>query len=821
MPGHSYDATPRPHTVRGMWHSVRLHSVRLGRTLSTDRGRLLSLALFLGALAFPGCAERERILESGPGDDPADWQLGSEVVYDESLEPGGTLVDDVTGCVFTFPDGKSGALVVAEIVDGPDAPLAGDGYHIEYEGSGPALLSIETEGADQVMLLGYGQVEGCFDDEPAGNARWVGIPPEAEADGSVAFVVAPGDEGAALTDDGAASAGDPVPAQHDAARRALAPPTPFSKYWISKITPNSSDADRRINLQLQAETYIDGFLGALSPAMRTAAEAEMSSRLRLHHEWDGEYYTGFWWRSLGSAGRIVRPTVHLKLTSNAGTVAHEVGHYLTHVVVGDDTQSALEGQAPLLSGHGIRDAMGREYMVEDYAYLVQYFLTGGVGALDLLDPYTIFQGFTPLTRDYPGLEGFPSVMLATLVRSEPSTRDLTSGQMVPVPVVNLPWSDVFALYGKRHLGIDALRAEVETALGEDAKKLPVMLQRAGWSYSVTGRLVDGTGNPQSGYTPRSIVRLDGTVYEGGWTGIPTGTDGRFSLVGDVFGGKSELRVVAGSDTAYVAIEIPWTGATNARVDLGDLTVERAPVVTGVTPEYAKPGDPVTVQGQNFGATQGDGVLTIGGLEARITQWVDFAISAVVPEGVAVGESEIVVTRGGVSSTPYPIGIDDEWLAALRRTARIDFTFYAPHQYEPWWIGDDGSLDHLLQVMTWTGFGFTGGMAETIEGGVRTLTFQGSVNPDTRTASVEFLYTDTRSNSLVKSKHAKVENLPFDAIIGADVQFSVDGTAGRPYVTEATWEGRGMDGGGLIDGSYVGTDWTYPEGYYILALRFRM
>ncbi|MCA9755546.1 MAG: IPT/TIG domain-containing protein [Candidatus Eisenbacteria bacterium] len=763
-------------------------------------GALTGIAL-LGALAVSGCSEREKITNSEPGDDPVDWRLGDEVVYEETLEAGESLYDDVTQCTFSFPEGKSGSLNVAPILDGPDAPLSGVGYQIEYEGTEPAILSVGLDGAEHVVLLGYGQVEGCFDDQLAGTARWVGVPPESEQAEALNFLVHPG-EGAAV-------------------RLAVAPPAPFSKYWICKITPNSTDAERRINLELQAQTYIDGFLSALSPTMRTAAETEMGSRLRLRYEWDGDYYTGFWWRSLGSAGRIVRPTVHLKLTSNAGTVAHEIGHYLTHVIVGDDAQSSLEGQAPLLSGHGIRDEMGRTYMVEDYAYLVQYFLTGGVGSLDLLDPYTIFQGFTPLTRDYPGLEGFPSVMLATLVRSEPQMRDLTSGQMVPVPVVDLPWSDVFALYSKRHLGIDALRNEIETALGPDAKKFGVMLQRSGWSYSVTGRLVDGSGNPQSGYVPRSIKRIDGTVYEGGWTSIPTGADGRFSLVGDVFGGPSELRVVAGSDTAYVAIEIPWTGATSQRVDLGDLLVERVPVVTGVTPPYAKAGDPVTVQGQNFGGVQGDGVLEIGGIEAQITQWVDFAISAIVPNGVQVGESEVVVTRGGTSSVPYPIGIDDEWMAALRRTARVDFSFYAPHQYEPWWIGEDSSLNHLLQVMEWTGFGFTGGMEETVDGGVRTLTFSGSVSPDTRTASVDFVYTDTRPNALVKSKHAKVENLPFDAIIGADVQFSVDGTAGRPYVIEASWEGRGSDGGGLIDGTYVGTDWTYPESYYILALRFRM
>ena len=188
--------------------------------------------------------------------------------------------------------------------------------------------------------------------------------------------------------------------------------------------------------------------------------------MQPHYEWDGLYYTGFWWRSLGSLGRIVRPTIHLKLTADASNVAHEAGHYFTHVLVGDDTWSVLEGQAPLWdTGHGPRDVVGREVLLEDYAYWSEWLLIGSVKSYDLHDPYVIFGGLSPLTVDFPSLEGFGAVMLASLTRTTPEMRHLINGRLTDVPVLGFTNAQVYDLIAQGATGIESLREHIATAAG--------------------------------------------------------------------------------------------------------------------------------------------------------------------------------------------------------------------------------------------------------------------------------------------------------------------------------------------------------------------
>jgi hypothetical protein len=68
----------------------------------------------------------------------------------------------------------------------------------------------------------------------------------------------------------------------------------------------------------------------------------------------------------------------------------------------------------------------------------------------------------------------------------------------------------------------------------------------------------------------------------------------------------------------------------------------APVITSVTPS-ADPGGPVTITGQNFGATQGGSYLTLvqggtswgapyDGAQVTITSWSDTSITVTLPPG---------------------------------------------------------------------------------------------------------------------------------------------------------------------------------------------
>jgi len=622
---------------------------------------LLCAGLLLGA----GCSDRDVVTPDPNGPQPH-WELGPSADHPVSSVPGSVVADSATGAVFRFPDGGSGTLRAAPILSGPTPPFDGAGLSVEYAGGEVVQLLVDPAGAGRVYVFGYGLPDGAHN-EPAGSPRWISVPQVDTLEGKVACLLTlpfAGGKGAfggpaaghARIPPGARATGTGAAAPAGAGgvvAPALASlradqPRGFDKYWISSIPPGATVTDTMLAIELQASTFRDNLLAALAPARRAAAEAEIKGRLSPHYAFDGNYYSGFWWRSLGAHGRLVHPTLHYKKTANAGNIAHELGHYFTHVLVGDDTWSTLEGQAPLWdTGHGIRDVQGRGTVLEEYAYLPEFHLVGSVKGYDLFQPYDIFRDMTPLGTDFPAVEGFGAVILAALARPDAEVRDLTTGRPVPAPVLDLPWSDLYEIVAEGATDIDALRAEIEARLGADADKLPALLGRCGWTYSVRGRYVDPAGGGVPGVTTTAVSRVGGTVYAGGYTTLPSKADGAFSVVGGVFGGPSELRAVKGPDTAFVAIRVDWTRPTSTTVELGNLPLSFPPVITGFSVASGRPGDAVTIAGRNFGPAQNGGVVAFNGVAAAVTSWSDGAIAVTVPVGAHTGP--VTVTRGGVAS----------------------------------------------------------------------------------------------------------------------------------------------------------------------------
>lgn len=612
------------------------------------------VAAILIPILVSSCGDRER-LAGNPGDPQASWDLGPATEHPVPSATGSTVADSATGVTFLFPDGGSGLLRVAPVLSGPAAPYTGQGFSVDYAGDEVVQVLIDTDGAARTYVFGYGAPGGVHN-EPAGTARWVAMPRVGTFDGKdVCLLTLPfgtaravaGGDGGLLSGPRAGAPLAPIStvilAEH---------PRGFSKYWISSIPASASVTDTMLAIELQSSSFRDNLVSALNPARRTAAEAEINGRMSPHYAFDGNYYEGFWWRSLGAHGRLLHPTLHYRTRANAGNVAHELGHFFTHVLVGDDTWSTLEGQAPLWdTGHGIRDVVGRGVVLEDYAYIPEFQLIGSVKGYNLFEPYDIFRNMTPLATDFPSVEGFGAVMLASLARPDDHVRDLITGRAVPAPVTNLPWSDLYEIVAQGATDVDALRGQIETRLGADANKLPAMLGRCGWTYSIRGRYVDGNGGGASGVTTTAVSRVGDAIYEGGYTTMPSAADGSFSVVGGVFGGASELRAVKGPDTSYVAIQIDWTKPTSSTVDIGSLTVSFPPAITALSISSGKPGDAVTISGRNFGSTQAGGSVSFNGTAAAVTSWGDAEIAVTVPEGARSGP--VTVTRGGVTSN----GID--------------------------------------------------------------------------------------------------------------------------------------------------------------------
>lgn len=72
-----------------------------------------------------------------------------------------------------------------------------------------------------------------------------------------------------------------------------------------------------------------------------------------------------------------------------------------------------------------------------------------------------------------------------------------------------------------------------------------------------------------------------------------------------------------------------------------------PHVISVSPDAGLPGTVVTFTGTGFGATQGSGWVTFGGLPGLVVSWSDTTVTAQVPSGVSAGYAGIV--QGGIVS----------------------------------------------------------------------------------------------------------------------------------------------------------------------------
>lgn len=611
----------------------------------------LAAICVLATSLIAGCADRERLTDAPP---PAvEWEFGPATSYTAPSAPGGTIADSVSGAAFRFPAGGTGSVVVAPILSGPQPLFPGEGFSVDYAGGTEIQLVVDPEDAGHVMVTGYGTTNGSFSDISSDPYRWIAVPAVDTLETGVAFLLTPPFEGAVAT-------------------RGFPPSTRrgFREYWISRIPAGADKITKMIHLERQSAAYIDSFLTAFPEPRRTELRTEATGRMHRHYQYDGCYYQGFWWRSLGQAGRLIRPTIHLRLDADAGNVAHETGHYITHLLAGDDAWSTLEGQAPLWdTDHGPLDMMGRDFMLEDYAYLAEWFLTGGVKAYDLHDPYPAFKDFTPIGRDFPSMEGFGAFLLGALTRTEPTMRDIIRGRPIDVPAPGLTDAEVFEIIARGAPGIEGLRNEIETALGPNAGQLPVIAQRTGWSYSVRGRLVGPTGQPVTGITTSSIYRVGETLYEGGYTTLESNPNGEFSVVGDVFPGRSFLRFVDSPDTAEVTINIDWSQHTDQSVNLGNLTVAFPPVIASLSAESGKAGDAIEILGRRFGASQGSSSVTFAGTVAAITQWEDERIAVVVPSGAASGN--LVVTVGGLASNPVRFTISGTGMWVLESYAVLD------------------------------------------------------------------------------------------------------------------------------------------------------
>jgi IPT/TIG domain-containing protein len=149
-------------------------------------------------------------------------------------------------------------------------------------------------------------------------------------------------------------------------------------------------------------------------------------------------------------------------------------------------------------------------------------------------------------------------------------------------------------------------------------------------------------SPTSGY-PGTQVTLAGTSF-----GATQGS-------GSVWlGSKAAGSIVSWSDTQIVAVVASGAGSGSAQVKQGGVWSNSiaftviTPGITSVSPTSGYPGTQVTLNGTNFGASQGSGSVWLGSkLAGGIVSWSNTQIVATVAATAASGSAQ--VQQGGVWS----------------------------------------------------------------------------------------------------------------------------------------------------------------------------
>ena len=106
-----------------------------------------------------------------------------------------------------------------------------------------------------------------------------------------------------------------------------------------------------------------------------------------------------------------------------------------------------------------------------------------------------------------------------------------------------------------------------------------------------------------------------------------------------FNGDKASEYISWSNVKIEVTVPAYAGSGNVTVVKTDetsnavyLTVNHMPKLTTLIPAVAKVGEGVRIVGSHFGATQGDGAVYFGDIQAQVSSWKDSEINTVVPEG---------------------------------------------------------------------------------------------------------------------------------------------------------------------------------------------
>jgi hypothetical protein len=496
----------------------------------------------LALLALASCSSEKGT--PAPEDQTSPFVRGKTVSTALHVAPGGRWRDPASGLRLVFPQGASGTLTLGPIVEGPARPWSGgDGIYLAYDGDEPVLARMADDAAAYPCLLAYGVPRGSWSD--GWRMRWFAVPRVSEA--------------------GADSLDFRLPTRPRSGSEACEASLYYWRAALAAGSPEREAFDAEIET---ARGFLAAWLDSLDEPLRGECRQRMEGARAPVFYPDGSYYAGFF-RACGEPPAPL-PRIGLGPGASASEIAHQVGHYATHLLTGDATYAALERDAGFDPALGT-ERLERRGLIEDYARYHEYLLTGSVaGAGDPGDPPAFFASLgaaaSPESVDVPSLQGYGVLLMHALCRRD-STMTALTGATITVPVVGLDYTALAGHVIARGASTSGgLRTGAEAYLATlgRADRLPLLAATTGWCYRVGGHVRDRAGRMAPGVEVRGLARIDGRDYPAPGAPVLSDALGAFTAHG-IPGGESTLRAAGGADVFDAPSMINWDRLTSTPI----------------------------------------------------------------------------------------------------------------------------------------------------------------------------------------------------------------------------------------------------------------
>lgn len=518
----------------------------------------------------------------------SEWKTSSSKSYEIPSAANSTTHDNISGLDFKFPEGGDGKLTVTRIVSGPnDLVVPQDSaFKVEYTGSKKIQILMKVNPGSDDFLGRYTNFDSnlCYD---GGNLEgWI---PEKVSSTQGGFMVYDLNLSTVVTK-----------SAHENWEK-----QPVFKYikYNKQTGWGAMSSTFRKQMNAYRETLKEYLPDARQQKFYNDAIMNMPPDLFIEMQWTwfkgGPKYVPYY----SYFPAVTRCMIVQDYQSSTQNLAHEWGHYVSHVLMGDKYISFAKNPRPNKPDeHCVGLPGAKNNLIEEYAYLTEYFLTGKVGAIGSPEKGTFcvnsskssikgsgsFITNEPEKVDFPDLEGFGVTLFASIVRTSNTISNYKSATVnVPVVAASLPdrkelFKICYEITAEGTNDIYEVRSKIESAIQTKFGKtdlLPAMLQPLGWSYHIKGRFVDKDGKEMEGVTAQSLTIADGKEYLLTKSTTASGKNGEFTL-NEVYPGLIKLRVFYNSKSVDVTtkVTIDWTKPTNVEINVGDVVIDEESLI---------------------------------------------------------------------------------------------------------------------------------------------------------------------------------------------------------------------------------------------------